>query len=211
MLLSLEPDIDVVGEADDGYEAIKLAAELRPDVLIADISMPGPGGIEIAQQLRDLLPSCRVVVLTMHEDLNLVRQALDAGAMGYIVKRAAESELVKAVHLAACGQIYIDAGLHAASVRAGIAPPSEPLAHATALPRALPDPASPCATVELSPAEIRLLCMLAQGFVMSQVSQELGKDAAITEEMRKDVMTRLGLRGRVDIMRFVRERGLLGE
>jgi len=155
----------------------------------------------------------------MHEDMNLVCQALDAGARGYIVKRAAESELVNAVLLAACGGVYVDAGLRAEALRAGMAlpfPPDGPEPAGAPQPAAaVPDaisgrPPAPAEKVEgLGPAEQQLLVLLAQGFVMSRISQALGQDAATTERMRKALQARLGLRGRVDVMRFVRERGLL--
>ena len=98
-ILKAEPDLQVVGEAADGREALRLAGELRPEIILMDISMPTPagGGIETTRRLRDILPDARVLILTVHEDESLLREAIQAGAAGYIVKRAAEAELVSAI------------------------------------------------------------------------------------------------------------------
>ncbi|RME85107.1 MAG: DNA-binding response regulator, partial [Caldilineae bacterium] len=96
-LLNAEPDVEVVGEAADGHEVLHLAQELTPDVVLLDISMPGPGGIEVTRQVKQALPDTRVLILTVHEDESLLREAIQAGAAGYIIKRAVESELINAI------------------------------------------------------------------------------------------------------------------
>ncbi len=194
MLLRLEPDFEIVGEADDGHAALTLAAELHPDVLLADVSMPGPGGIELARQLRDSLPDVHVVVLTMHEDSNLVREALTAGAYGYIIKRTAESDLVAAVHASAAGQVYVDREMRRVQ-------------GAEAAPRPTISPT----VARLTPAEAELLRLLGRGLSMQQVTLALGMDLDRVEQMRQDLAERLGLRTRVAIMRYVREHDLLSQ
>lgn len=194
MLLRLEPDLEIVGEADDGHAALALAAELRPDVLLADVSMPGPGGIELARQLRDVLPDVHVVVLTMHEDSNLVREALTAGAYGYIIKRTAESDLVAAVHASAAGEVYVDRQMRRAQGA-----------------EAAPRPTTPSPADQLTPAEAELLRLLGRGLSMPQVTLALEMDLGRVEQMRQDLAERLGLRTRVAIMRYVREHDLLSQ
>ena len=120
-LLNSEADLDVVGEAASGDEALRLAAELRPGIVLLDLNMPGPGGIEVTRQLREVLPETRVLVLTVHEDEGLLREAIDAGASGYIIKRAVESELINAIHAVARGELYI----HPSMTRALIHEPAK--------------------------------------------------------------------------------------
>ncbi len=115
-ILKAQADLEVVGEAADGHEAIQLARELHPDVVLTDISMPGPagGGIEVTRRLREMLPHITVLILTVHEDETLLREAIRVGASGYVIKRAAESELVNAIQAVARGEMYI----HPAMTRA---------------------------------------------------------------------------------------------
>jgi two-component system, NarL family, response regulator NreC len=114
MILETEPDIRVVGEAADGARALELALALRPSIVLADISMPPPDGIELTRLLRRDLPGTRTLVVSMHEDEGIVREALAAGAAGYLVKRAAPSDLIRAVRSVASGQLYLDADIRQA-------------------------------------------------------------------------------------------------
>ena len=96
-LLSAEPDLEVVDEAADGEETLRLASELSPEVVLLDISMPGASGIEITRRLKQALPETRVLILTVHEDESLLQEAIRAGASGYVIKRAVESELIDSI------------------------------------------------------------------------------------------------------------------
>ncbi len=113
-LLSVEPDLEVVGEAADGREALRLARELKPDLVLLDLVMAGLGGIEVTRQLKKLLPDTRVLILTVYEDASLASEALQAGAAGYLIKRAVESELINAIRAVCRGDLY----LHPALIRA---------------------------------------------------------------------------------------------
>ena len=97
-LLSAESDLEVAGEAADGREALHLVSDLNPDVVLLDVNMPGPDGIEVTRRLKAVKPEVRVLILTVHEDEGLLREAIRAGASGYILKRAVESELIYAIH-----------------------------------------------------------------------------------------------------------------
>ncbi|MCP4543955.1 MAG: response regulator transcription factor, partial [Chloroflexi bacterium] len=113
-LLSAEPDLEVIDEAAGGHEALRLADELRPEVVLLDISIPDLGGIEVARQLKKILPETRVLILTVHEDESLLQEAIRAGAAGYIIKRAVESELIDAIRAVWRGDLYV----HPAMTRA---------------------------------------------------------------------------------------------
>ncbi len=113
-LLNAEKDLNVVGEAADGQEAFRTARELRPDVVLVDLSMPGLNGIEVTRQLKESHPDMAVLILTVHEDESLLQEAIRVGASGYIIKRAVESELINAIQAVSRGEMYV----HPAMTRA---------------------------------------------------------------------------------------------
>jgi DNA-binding NarL/FixJ family response regulator len=192
-LLNAEPGFRVVGEAADGAQAVILAVQLRPDVVVTDINMPGANGIEVTQELRDHLPDTRILILSMHEDSSLVRRALEAGASGYIAKRAAESELIHAVRAVAAGGTYIQP-----EVQRNVT--IELLRNAVV---AVPGGDS------LSERERRLLGLLASGHTNRQLADLLGVDLATVAEWRNDLTEKLGLRSRIELLKYAREQGLL--
>src|SRR5574340_1143998 len=107
MMLNAQPDMDVIGEAQDGRQAIQESQRLHPDIILMDITMPDMNGIEATRQIKKVLPDVRVLVLTMHENDEYVFQALRAGASGYILKEAADTELISALHVVQNGNFYL--------------------------------------------------------------------------------------------------------
>ena len=108
VLLSAQADLEVVGEAAEGAEALRLARSLKPDVVVMDIGMPGVSGIDATARIRRELPSTKVLILSMHDDQGYLRQALRAGASGYVLKKAADTELLAAIRAAARGGVFLD-------------------------------------------------------------------------------------------------------
>ena len=106
MMLNAQPDMEVVGEAQDGRQALQEAQRLQPDIILMDITMPDMNGIEATKQIKKLVPEVKVLVLTMHENEEYVFQALRAGASGYMLKEAADTELITALHVIRSGQFY---------------------------------------------------------------------------------------------------------
>lgn len=192
-MLNTSPDMQIVGEATNGQETLDLADELRPDVVLLDISMPGPGGIEVTRQLKNMLPETRVLILTAHEDNTLARQAIRAGASGYITKRAIESELINALHAVRRGDIYV----HPTMMRALLQdiPPAF-------VPDKSPDE-------PLTRRETEVLRLIALGYTNRQAAQVLGIGKRTVETHRANLMAKLGLRGRVELVRYAREHDLL--
>jgi two-component system response regulator NreC len=183
-LLNAEPDLDVVGEASDGHEALRLAGELRPDVVVLDLVMPGLGGIEVAWQLKKSLPDTRTLILTVHEDVDLLREAIQAGAAGYLIKRAVESELINAIHAVWRGDLYV----HPAMTRALVKD----------LP---PAPLVPAPPKSLTPREIEVLRLIAQGYTNVQIAEGLSLSVRTVEIHRTNLMRKLGLCNRAILSR----------
>jgi two-component system, NarL family, response regulator NreC len=192
-LLNAEPDLNVIGEAADGGQAVILAAQLKPDVVVTDINMPVANGIWVTQELHDQLPSVRVLILSMHEDSSLVRQAFEAGASGYIVKRAIESELVSAVRAVAQGGTYLHSALQGSL-------PRDLLHNAVVV---VPGADSLCED------ERKLLRLLATGYTNRQIAEQLRVDLPAATSLRAELCDKLGLHSRVDLLKYAREQGLL--
>lgn len=192
-LLSGLRDLEIVGEAPDSGETLRLAEELRPDIVLLDVSMPGIGGIEVTRHLKERLPEIRVLILTVHEDGTLLREAVRAGAAGYILKRAAESEMVTAIEAALRGELYV----HPAMTRLLLQEPA---------PKSAPRRGQPNA---LSRREKDVLRLLALGYTNRQAAEELGLSVRTVEAHRANIMTKLGLRNRAELVRWAAANKLL--
>lgn len=188
-MLRSEKDMEVVGEAADGFEALALSTRLKPDVVLADISMPGPSGIEVAQELKQVLPSTRVLILTMHEDGGLLQEALRAGASGYLIKRAAEADLIRAIQTISRGEIYVHEEMKAAL-------PKEWLPQATG-------PTNGGA--RLSDGETEILRLIAHGHTNRRIAELLSTDMSSVESTCSSLMSKLGVRGRVGLIQYANE------
>lgn len=192
-LLNAEPDLEVLGEAADGEEALRLAREVQPDIVLMDINMPGAGGIETTRQLLELRPEVRVLILTVHEDTCLLQGALQAGAAGYILKRAVESELVNAIHAVARGDLYIHPGMTRGLLKSmGTFPAARPATAAI-----------------LTPRETEVLTLIAKGHTNRQVAEILSLSVRTVESHRASLMDKLELRSRVELVRYAADCGLL--
>jgi len=192
-LLNAEPDLHVVGEAADGQTGLRLATELNPDLVLMDITMPGMSGIQVTRQLKETLPGTRVLILTLHEDESLLREAIRAGASGYILKQAVEAELISAIRAVGRGELYI----HPAMTRALLKDVSPLL-----VPEENP-------TEPLSPRELEVLRLVAQGHTNRQVAEMLHLSVRTVESHRANLMDKLGLSSPAQLVRYAIEHGLL--
>lgn len=192
-LLKDVPDITVVGEAADGLSLLKLAVELKPDIILLDISMPRLSGIEATQKLRELVPQTRVLALTVHEDEGMLRKVIRAGAHGFIIKRAVESDLLQAIELVSQGYIYVHPAMTGALVH-DLSPHQKPPDHTHEA---------------LTPRETDVLLLLARGYTNRQIAQELNLSARTIEGYRASLVNKLGLKSRVELITYVEAHGLL--
>jgi DNA-binding NarL/FixJ family response regulator len=197
MLIGAQPDLKVVGEAADGTETVDRARELEPDVVLLDLSMPGPPITATIERLVRLDPSPRVLVLTMHDDPVYLRTALHAGAAGYVVKKAADVELLTAIRVIHRGGSFVN-----------LTRPGEPAAadEARHLPRESPAAGLPR---PLSHREIEVLRLLAQGHTNQEAADRLAVSVKTIETHRKRLGDKLGLRSRAELFRFAVESRLL--
>ncbi len=192
-LLQSEPSLDLVGEASGGYEAIDLVAETSPDILLLDLSMPDLDGIEVTKKLKPKYPELRILILTIHEDKALVREAIKAGASGYILKRAAESELVSAINVLMRGDMYVDHSLLSTLVEDTVEKP----VHNRELIEAL------------TPREEDVLGLIVLGYTNRQIGEELSISVRTVEGHRSNLSEKIGSHSRADLVRYARENDLI--
>jgi DNA-binding NarL/FixJ family response regulator len=201
LLLTMRPDIQIVGEARTGKEALDLALEQQPDVVVLDISMPDMDGLHVCYQIRQQLPATQVLILTMHESEEYFLQALRMGAAGYLVKKAAPHELQDAVQAVAHGGAFLYPGLAKALVRAYINTPFPPnTAPSTELDRTLR---------LLSPRELEILTLVAEGHTNQEIADRLSLSIKTVQAHRANVMDKLALRDITHLVRFAIRHGLV--
>lgn len=203
MLLNLQPEIEVVGEARTGREALAQTLELRPQVVVLDISMPDMDGLEACKQMRARSPSTNVLILTMHESEEYFFQALRAGAAGYLVKKAAPTDLHMAIRSVAQGGAFLYPGLARALVSAYTATPPAP-AHAADQREGM------AAELRvLSPRELEVLKLVAEGHTNQEIADRLVLSIKTVQAHRANVMAKLGLENITQLVRFAVRFGLL--
>jgi DNA-binding NarL/FixJ family response regulator len=197
-LIDAQPDMSVVGEAADGEEAWQRARELQPDVLVLDLSMPRVSGLEAAETIARDCPDVRIVALTMHEERGYATRMLGAGAVGYVLKRAASSDLVRAIRAVAAGERYVDPSL-AGSLLSDGSFSSRSESRADDPPRAS----------SLTPRESEVLRLLALGHSNKEIAAALSISVKTVETHRASGMTRLGVTTRAALVRFALAEGWL--
>ena len=196
LLIGGQPDMQVVGEAGDFEEAIRLAKALLPDVVTLDLSMPGGAGLGAIEKLRAAAPAVRIVILTMHEDPAYVRSALAAGASGYLVKSAADSALIAGIRAVQRGRVFVEVQNREA-MQALMAPE-----------RAASEAPAPIAM--LSAREREVLVLIAEGHTNQAIADRLALSVKTVESYRARMMQKLGLTNRAELTRLAIDLGLVG-
>jgi two-component system response regulator NreC len=194
LILEAEGDMEIVGEAGSVAEAVAVAGETRPDVFVMDLGLPDGSGITATAEVRRVSPATRVVVLTVHDDVAYLRQAFAAGAVGYVLKEAADAELVGAVRLVAAGGQYVHPALGAAL----LAPDAHPVG--------LAGPGG-----ALSEREIEVLRLVALGLTNAEIAERLYVSVRTVETHRNHIHQKLDVRSRAELVRRARDAGLLDD
>ena len=207
-LLETFPEIEVVAEAADGQQALSRAAETDPDVILMDISMPVMDGLEATRQIRQQLPHCKVVALTVHEDKQFLVEILSAGANGYITKRAPAEEVITAIRsvAAAVNNIYLCPRVAHYLVQdyLQLMSNSQPSNNPQASPQDLEK------LEMLSDRELEVLIKVADGLTSQQVGEQLGISHNTVSRHRDRIMTKLDFHSHSDLVRFAIRTGLIG-
>jgi len=193
-LLRAEPTMELVGEATGGYEALELVEKTRPDILLLDLSMPDLDGISVTKETKRRFPEVRIMILTVHEDQAMLREAIRAGASGYVLKQAAESELISAINVLMRGDMYVDPAMMRDLLRDAVDHPPE---------------SSNGADEPLTPRETEVLKYLVRGYTNRQIGEELNISVRTAEGHRANLSAKLGIQSRADFVRYAREHGLV--
>jgi len=196
LLIDEQRDMRVVGEAGNGKEALRQAHDLKPDVVVMDLSMPELNGLQATERLRAERPGVKVVALTVHEDPSYLLQLCKAGAVGYVLKRSAGDDLIHAIRTVAGGGLHFDPTLasRALTGRPGDTPSKEGL-----------HPAN------LSEREKEVLVLLAWGYSNKEIAGNLGLSTKTVETYRVRISEKLGLRSRTNIVQYALRQGWLNE
>ncbi len=196
LLLEAQPDMEIVGEANNGAEVLAQAETVQPDLILLDLTMPGLGGLEVLPLLRQRSPHSRVLILTMHDDEGYLHQALQAGAAGYVLKKAVDSELVNAIRAVTRGETYVHSAMTQKLL--GNMLPEQPLLAAGE---------NPWQT--LSEREFDVLRLVALGYTNAKIAERLSLSVKTVETYRARGMEKLGLRTRAQLVRSALAHGLL--
>lgn len=197
MLFQAEPDMEIVGEASSGSEALPAVTALQPDVVIMDVAMPGMNGIEATRRIRELSPHTAVLALTMHEDEQYFFAMLHAGAAGYIPKRAAPDDLVAAIRVVHQGNVFLYASLARFLVK-------DVLGRSTT-----ETEGAPPSVATLTLREREVLTCIAEGQTNREIAETLVISPKTVERHRENIMTKLDLHNRTELVKYAIAKGMI--
>jgi DNA-binding NarL/FixJ family response regulator len=198
-LLATEPDVEIVGEVDNGKDAVRLACSLYPSLILMDLSMPGTNGLEAIAEIKKRAPEIRILVVTMHKTDEYIQEALRAGAVGYILKESSHDELLTAVRTVLAGKVYLSPDVSERVVSgflSGSAATSKPAP-------------SPSAWDSLTIREREVLKLVAEGHGNKNIADYLCLSIKTVEKHRSSLMHKLGLRNASMLTAYAIEKGIV--
>jgi DNA-binding NarL/FixJ family response regulator len=188
LLLDRQPDMTVIAEAEDGVDALEQVLAERPDLVILDVAMPRMTGLQATHEIKKQSPDTQVLILSMHDDERYLFEALRAGAAGYVLKRAADQDLVDAVRAAARGEPFLNADAQQALIREFLERGEQP---------------------ELTPREQEVVKLIAEAHTNKEIAEILHLSEKTVETHRGNVLQKLGMRDRVELVRYAIRQGLV--
>lgn len=198
MLLAADPDLDIVGEAENGIQGIQMAGELQPDVVLMDISMPDMNGIEATRRIKAQYPNIAVLALTMHEDDQYFFEMLAAGASGYVPKRAAPNDLISAIQAVRGGGMFLFPSVARTLVQDYLQRREQP-----------GDAPGPQGFEDLTEREREVLTLIAEGRTNQEIADLLVISIKTVNRHRENIMAKLNLHSRVELVRYAIAQGLI--
>jgi DNA-binding NarL/FixJ family response regulator len=192
MLIDRQEGMRVVAEAEDGLQAVDLAQSTRPDVAILDVSMPRMTGLQAAREIKLRTPDTSVLLLSMHDDERYFFDAVDVGASGYVLKRAADTDLIDAIQAVARGEQFVSPDTERSVIKEWLDGSRE---------ERLEDP--------LTPRELDVVKLIAEAHTNKQIAEALHVSEKTVESHRANVLSKLGMRDRVELVRYAIRRGLV--
>jgi DNA-binding NarL/FixJ family response regulator len=192
-LLNRNPGVEIIGEAHDGRTALQMAIELQPSILVLDFSMPDLNGVEVTKRLLAERPRSKVIVLTVHEDRSYLRKLIEVGAVGYVLKRSAADDLLRAIQAVAAGGVYLDPSIAGHAI--------------DRTPNRLKEATN--GRAELSEREVEVLRLTAVGHSNKAIANILRISVKSVETYKARAMDKLGFRSRVELVGYAVEKGWL--
>ena len=195
-IIARDPQFEVVGEASDGTEGLRLATKLNPDLFIIDLSLPDQNGISLLRDIKDFLPGSHVMIVSMHSKIHYIAEAFQAGAVGYVVKESACDRLLEGLHAIGKGEYFLDSSISPQVVKRLIEPPTKAkitdLAYGT-----------------LSPREQEVMRLVAEGIPIKEIAKKLFISTKTVENHRTNIMKKLGFHSTMDLIRYAAKLGLI--
>lgn len=195
MLIEAQPDMEIVGEAETGREAIKQVKALQPDIVLMDVQMPDLTGIEATQVIKERFPETAVLALTMYEDEQYFFEMLKAGASGYVPKRAAPDDLVKAIRTVSRGEVFLYPTLASRLVQDYL--------------HRVEDGDQPLIYDDLTPREREVLTLVAEGLTNQEIADQLVISVKTVDRHRENMMRKLNLHNRIELVKYAIKKGLI--
>ena len=195
MLLQAQPDMEIVGEAESGAQALAQVRSLQPDIILMDIQMPGMNGIEATRQIKEAFSETAVLALTMHEDDQYFFEMLQAGASGYLPKRAAPDELVRAIRTVSRGEVFLYPSLATRLVQSYLGGGA--------------DSESAAMVSDLTPREQEVLVQIAEGLTNPEIADKLVISVKTVDRHRENIMRKLNLHSRIELVKYALRSGLI--